>query len=234
MLWLTVGLSFLMARSMVRPLQSLTRTANEVADERLPRVVDQLQHVKDPSDLDVVPEPVPVTSKDEIGQVSSAFNSVHRVAIQVATQQAALRRSIRDMFINLARRSQNLIDRQLELLDDLERNETNLETLEHLFRLDHLATRMRRNAEDLVVLSGTEAGRHWVEPMTVTDVAQAAAAEVEEYQRVEFLPMIDVDVAGHVAVDVIHLLAELIENATAFSRPPRRSRSPGRQCRTAT
>jgi HAMP domain-containing protein len=218
-LWLTVGLSFLMARSMVRPLQSLTSTANEVADERLPGVVDQLQHVKDPSDLDVVPEPVPVHSKDEIGQVSAAFNSVHRVAIQVATEQAALRRSIRDMFINLARRSQNLIDRQLELLDDLERNETDPETLEHLFRLDHLATRMRRNAEDLIVLSGTEAGRHWVEPMTVTDVARAAAAEVEEYQRVEFLPMIDVDVAGHVAVDVIHLLAELIENATAFSPP---------------
>jgi HAMP domain-containing protein len=218
-LWLTVGLSFLMARSMVRPLQSLTRTANEVADERLPGVVDQLQRAKDPHDLDVVPEPVPVTSNDEIGQVSTAFNSVHRVAIQVATEQAALRRSIADMFINLARRSQSLIDRQLELLEDLERTETDPETLEHLFRLDHLATRMRRNAEDLIVLSGTEPGRHWVEPMTVTDVARAAAAEVEQYQRVEFLPMVDVDVAGHVAVDAIHLLAELIENATSFSPP---------------
>jgi HAMP domain-containing protein len=121
-LWLTVGLSFLMARSMVRPLQSLTRTANEVADERLPGVVEQLQHAKDPHDLDVVPEPVPVTSNDEIGQVSTAFNSVHRVAIQVATEQAALRRSIGDMFINLARRSQSLIDRQLELLDEMVRS----------------------------------------------------------------------------------------------------------------
>jgi signal transduction histidine kinase len=219
-LWLTVGLSFLMARSMVRPLQSLTRTANEVADERLPGLVDQLQHAKDPRDLDIVPEPVPVTSNDEIGQVSTAFNSVHRVAIKVATEQAALRRSIGDMFINLARRSQSLIDRQLEQLEDLERTETDPETLEHLFRLDHLATRMRRNAEDLIVLSDTEPGRrHWVEPMTVTDVARAAAAEVEQYQRVEFLPMVDVDVAGHVAVDAIHLLAELIENATAFSPP---------------
>ena len=218
-LWLTVGLSFLMARSMVRPLQSLTRTANEVADERLPGVVDQLQHAKDPRDLDIVPEPVPVTSGDEIGQVSAAFNSVHRVAIQVATEQAALRRSIGDMFINLARRSQTLIDRQLELLEDLERSETDPETLEHLFRLDHLATRMRRNAEDLIVLSDTETGRHRIEPMTVTDVARSAAAEVEQYQRVEFLPMIDVDVAGHVAVDTIHLLAELVENATAFSPP---------------
>jgi len=218
-LWLTVGLSFLMARSMVRPLQSLTRTANEVADERLPGLVDQLQHAKDPRDLDVAPEPVPVTSNDEIGQVSAAFNSVHQVAIKVATEQAALRRSIGDMFINLARRSQSLIDRQLELIENLERSETDPETLEHLFRLDHLATRMRRNAEDLIVLSDIEPGRHWVEPMTVTDVARAAAAEVEEYQRVEFLPMVDVDVAGHVAVDTIHLLAELIENATAFSPP---------------
>jgi HAMP domain-containing protein len=218
-LWLTVGLSFLMARSMVRPLQSLTRTANEVADERLPGVVEQLHHAKDPRDLNVAPEPVPVTSSDEIGQVSAAFNSVHQVAIQVATEQAALRRSIGDMFINLARRSQTLIDRQLELIEDLERSETDPETLEHLFRLDHLATRMRRNAEDLIVLSDIEPGRHWVEPMTVTDVARAAAAEVEQYQRVEFLPMVDVDVAGHVAVDAIHLLAELIENATAFSPP---------------
>jgi hypothetical protein len=218
-LWLTVGLSFLMARSMVRPLQSLTQTANEVAEERLPGLVDKLQQAKDPRDLDIVPEPVPVTSGDEVGQVSAAFNSVHRVAIQVATQQAALRRSIGDMFINLARRSQSLIDRQLEMLDDLERTETDPETLEHLFRLDHLATRMRRNAEDLIVLSDAEPGRHWVEPMTVTDVARAAAAEVEQYQRIEFLPMVDIEVAGHVAVDVIHLLAELMENATSFSPP---------------
>ena len=123
------------------------------------------------------------------------------------------------MFTNLARRSQTLIDRQLELIDDLERNETDPETLEHLFRLDHLATRMRRNAEDLIVLSGADPGRHWVQQMTVVDVVRAAAAEVEEYQRVELLPLADLEVAGHVAVDVIHLLAELIENATAFSPP---------------
>ena len=123
------------------------------------------------------------------------------------------------MFTNLARRSQTLIDRQLELIDDLERNETDPETLEHLFRLDHLATRMRRNAEDLIVLSGAETGRHWAQQMTVVDVVRAAAAEVEEYQRVELLPLADLEVAGHVAVDIIHLLAELIENATAFSPP---------------
>jgi hypothetical protein len=123
------------------------------------------------------------------------------------------------MFTNLARRSQTLIDRQLELIDDLERNETDPDTLEHLFRLDHLATRMRRNAEDLIVLSGADTGRHWVQPMLLVDVVRAAAAEVEEYQRVELLPLADLEVAGHAAVDVIHLLAELVENATAFSPP---------------
>ena len=97
--------------------------------------------------------------------MSAAFNSVHEVAIQVATEQAALRRSIGDMFLNLARRSQSLIDRQLELIDELERNETDPDALEELFRLDHLATRMRRNAEDLIVLSGAEPTRRWREPV---------------------------------------------------------------------
>src|SRR4029434_5917171 len=122
-------------------------------------------------------------------------------------------RSIGDMFTNMARRSQTLIDRQLELLDDLERDETDPEALGHLFRLDHLATRMRRNAEDLIVLSGADPGRHWVQQMTVVDVARAAAAEVEEDHAVDVLPLADLEVTGHVAVDVIHLLAELIENA---------------------
>ena len=164
-------------------------------------------------------EPIGINSKDEIGQVAQAVDDIQQVAVRLATEQAGLRRSIGDMFTNLARRSQTLIDRQLELIDDLERNETDPETLEHLFRLDHLATRMRRNAEDLIVLSGADPGRHWVQPMTVVDVVRAAAAEVEEYQRVELLPLADLEVAGHVAVDVIHLLAELIENATAFSPP---------------
>jgi signal transduction histidine kinase len=218
-LWFTVGLSLLMARLMVGPLRTLTRTANEVADQRLPGVVDQLQHSTDQRDLDVVPEPVPVTSKDEIGQVSAAFNSVHRVAIQVATEQAALRRSIGDMFLNLARRSQSLIDRQLELIDDLERNEADPDALENLFKLDHLATRMRRNSEDLIVLSGAEPARRWTQPVPLVDVVRAALAEVEDYNRVELLPIDDVGVAGQAVADIVHLLAELIENATSFSPP---------------
>jgi hypothetical protein len=219
LLWLTVGLVLLMARSMVQPLQTLTDTANEVAEVRLPGLVDQLQHAEDPRELDVVPEPVPVSSTDEIGQVSAAFNSVHRTALQVATEQAALRRSIGDMFLNLARRSQSLIDRQLELMDDLERNETDPETLENLFKLDHLATRMRRNSEDLIVLSGEAPPRRWTQPMPLVEVVRAAVAEVEDYNRVELLPIDDIGLAGQAVSDVVHLLAELIENATSFSPP---------------
>ena len=208
----------LVARSMARPLQQLRAGAIEIAQHRLPDAVQRLR-TTERGDLDVRVEPIGINSKDEIGQVAQAVDDIQQVAVRLATEQAGLRRSIGDMFTNLARRSQTLIDRQLELIDDLERNETDPETLEHLFRLDHLATRMRRNAEDLIVLSGADPGRHWVQPMTVVDVVRAAAAEVEEYQRVELLPLADLEVAGHVAVDVIHLLAELIENATAFSPP---------------
>src|SRR5829696_3728089 len=203
------------ARSMAQPLQRLRARSLEIAQHRLPDAVQRLR-TTDRGDLDVQVEPIGINSKDEIAQ---AVDDIQQVAVRLATEQAGLRRSIGDMFTNLARRSQTLIDRQLELIDDLERNETDPETLEHLFRLDHLATRMRRNAEDLIVLSGADTGRHWAQQMTVVDVARAAAAEVEEYQRVELLPLADLEVAGHVAVDVIHLLAELIENATAFSPP---------------
>jgi Nitrate and nitrite sensing/Histidine kinase-, DNA gyrase B-, and HSP90-like ATPase/HAMP domain len=208
----------LVARSMARPLQQLRAGAIEIAQHRLPDAVQRLR-TTERGDLDIRVDPIGINSKDEIGQVAQAVDDIQQVAVRLATEQAGLRRSIGDMFTNLARRSQTLIDRQLELIDDLERNETDPETLEHLFRLDHLATRMRRNAEDLIVLSGADPGRHWVQQMTVVDVVRAAAAEVEEYQRVELLPLADLEVAGHVAVDVIHLLAELIENATAFSPP---------------
>ena len=228
-LWFTVGLSLLMARVMVGPLRTLTRTANEVADQRLPGLVDRLQQSTDLRDLDVVPEPVPVDSGDEIGQVSAAFNSVHRVAIQVATEQAALRKSIGDMFLNLARRSQSLIDRQLELIDDLERTEADPDALENLFKLDHLATRMRRNSEDLIVLSGAEPARRWTQPVPLVDVVRAALAEIEDYNRVELLPIDDVGVAGQAVADVVHLLAELIENATSFSPPGTKVQVAGQQ-----
>jgi hypothetical protein len=209
---------FVVARSMARPLQRLRAGALDIAERRLPEAVERLR-TTDAGSLDVGVEPIGIRSRDEIGQVAQAVEEIQEVAVRLATEQAALRRSIGDMFTNLARRSQTLIDRQLELIDDLERNEADPETLEHLFRLDHLATRMRRNAEDLIVLSGADPGRHWAQRMTLVDVVRAAAAEVEEYQRVEFLPLADLEVTAHASVDVIHLLAELIENATAFSPP---------------
>jgi HAMP domain-containing protein len=218
-LWLAVGLSLLTARSMVGPLQRLKDAAEGVARRTLPGVVERLQR-GERVDLDAeAAAPIEVYAKDEIGQVAEAFNAVHRVAVRVAGEQAALRKSVGDMFLNLARRSQSLVDRQLELIDDLERGETDPEALENLFRLDHLATRMRRNAENLIVLSGSEPARRWSDPVPLIDVVRAAIAEVEDYTRVELLPIEPLALGGQAVSDVVHLLAELIENATSFSPP---------------
>ncbi|HEX6677038.1 MAG TPA: nitrate- and nitrite sensing domain-containing protein [Actinomycetes bacterium] len=206
------------ARSMAGPLQRLRSRALDVAEHRLPQAVERLS-TSERGDLDIRVEPIGIQSQDEIGQVAQAVDAIQQVAVQLATEQAALRQSIGDMFTNLALRSQTLIDRQLELIEDLERNEESPELLDQLFRLDHLATRMRRNAEDLIVLSGAETSRHWSQPMTLVDVVRAAVAEVEEYQRVELLPLAEIEITGNASIDIIHLLAELVENATVFSPP---------------
>src|SRR6266540_2779512 len=217
---LAVGLSLLVARSMLRPLRLLEATAKDVAVNRLPGVVAKLQRSPTQQSMHLAEElePIDVTSRDEIGEVASAFNAVHLVAVQVAAEQAALRTSIGEMFLNLARRSQSLIDRQIELIDDLE-EEADAHTLGNLFQLDHLATRMRRNAENLIVLSGAEPPRRWAEPIPLPEIVRGSVAEVEDYQRVTLLPMEDLGVPGHTVADVIHMLAELIENATSFSPP---------------
>ncbi|HZD70957.1 MAG TPA: PAS domain S-box protein [Actinomycetes bacterium] len=146
---------------------------------------------------------------------------VHGLVLNIrdVTEQAALRKSIGDLFHNLARRSQGLVDRQLELIDELERGEVDPDRLEELFRIDHLATRMRRNAENLIVLSGVEQRRRWSEPVPLRDVVEAAVAEVEEYSRVQVVGIHDLTLSGQAASDVAHLLAELVENATSFSPP---------------
>jgi hypothetical protein len=165
--------------------------------------------------------------------VAAAFNSVHRVAIRTATEQAALRRSIGDMFINLARRSQALINRQLNLIDTMEREEEDRGELTRLFQLDHLATRMRRNAENLIVLATAEPAQGQSEPTPLSIVIHAAISEVEDYSRVallrpgdlnvvDLLTPGDIEVVGHAVNDIVHLLAELIENATIFSPPETR------------
>jgi hypothetical protein len=233
-LLLTVGFSLLVARSMVRPLQLLEHTALDVADQQLPGLVERLQHAEG-IDLDAAAlEPLPLHSRDEIGRVAAAFNSVHRVAIRTATEQAALRRSIGDMFINLARRSQTLVNRQLDLIEAMEREENDRNELAKLFRLDHLATRMRRNAENLIVLATAEPARRASQPAPLAVVIRAAISEVEDYTRVDLLKAGDlkvvvdllmpgdVNVVGHAVSDIVHLMAELIENATAFSPPETR------------
>src|SRR5690606_13073207 len=164
-------------------------------------------------------DPISIESSDEIGQLAAAFNDVNRTTIDVAREQAALRGSIAEMFVNVARRDQVLLNRQLAFLDDLERSEEDPSTLSNLFRLAHLATRMRRNAESLLVLAGIDAGRRVRQPMPVSDVIRTASSEIELYDRVRLNLVVDPMMLGHNALNAAHLLAELLENATMFSEP---------------
>jgi HAMP domain-containing protein len=216
---LAVVLALITARSLIRPLRRLETAAEETATQRLPGVVQRLQ---DGEQVDLQAEsapPIEVHSKDEIGHLAEAFNSVHRVAVRVAGREAVLRRSVGDMFLNLARRSQSLIERQLEVIDELEVSGSRAQVRAGLGELDHLATRMRRNAENLIILSGSEPARRWRGPIDLTEVVRASVGEVKEHTRVELLPLDQVQLAGHAAADVMHLLAELIENAVTFSAP---------------
>jgi HAMP domain-containing protein len=216
---LAVVVALVTARSLIRPMRRLEAAAEDTAERRLPGVVQRLQ---DGEQVDLEAEsaaPIEVRSRDEIGHLAEAFNSVHRVAVRVAGREAALRRSVGDMFLNLARRSQSLIERQLEVIDELEGSGSGAEVRAGLGELDHLATRMRRNAENLIILSGSEPARRWRGPIDLTEVVEAAVEEVKEHTRVELLPLDQVQLAGHAGADVMHLLAELIENAVTFSAP---------------
>jgi signal transduction histidine kinase len=210
-------LSLWVGRSVIRELTGLRRAALDLANERLPGVIRRLRRGED---VDVAAEAPPLSfSTREIDQVGQAFNAARRTAIQGAVEEATLRRSISEVFLNLARRNQALLHRQLSLLDTMERRISEPEELDDLFRLDHLATRMRRHAEGLIILSGQAPGRGWRNPVPAIDVARAAAAEVEDYARVTVAAMPRVAIAGPAVADLIHLLAELIENATLYSPP---------------
>ncbi|WP_372344045.1 nitrate- and nitrite sensing domain-containing protein, partial [Streptomyces sp. KL116D] len=210
--------AFVVARSMIRSLRRLQDTATKVAQDRLPELVKELSE-SDPQDVDTSVESVGVHSRDEIGQVAAAFDDVHREAVRLAAEQALLRGNVNAMFTNLSRRSQGLIQRQLSLISELESREADPDQLSSLFKLDHLATRMRRNGENLLVLAGEEPGRRWTRPVPLVDVLRAAASEVEQYERIELASVPATDVAGRVVNDLVHLLAELLENATSFSSP---------------
>ncbi|WP_336205449.1 sensor histidine kinase [Nonomuraea sp. LPB2021202275-12-8] len=213
----SIVLSITTARALLAQLQKLRDAAHELSDERLPGLVERIGRGED---VDIAVEAPPLRfGDDEVGQVGQAFNTVQETAIRVAAEQAELRRSINDILLSLARRTQGLVHRQLTVLDVMERRETDPQELKELFRLDHLAIRMRRNAENLIVLSGSSPARTWRRSVPMVDVVRGALAEVEDYTRVTLLPMGEVVLVGRAVGDVIHLLAELIENAVSFSPP---------------
>ena len=218
MLGLLIGITIavLVARSLIRSLRLLRSSALDVAERRLPQAVESMRAGEAP---DVAVEPVPIGTRDEVGQVARAFDAVHGQAVRLAAEQAALQANVSAMFINLSRRSQALVERQLQLIEALESNEQDADQLSNLFQLDHLATRMRRNSENLLVLAGTDLAKRNMAPVPVVDVLRAAVSEVEQYQRVVVQAPPTASIAGRAGSDLVHLLAELLDNATAFSPP---------------
>jgi signal transduction histidine kinase len=213
----SVIVSVLIGRSIVQPLAGLRRSALQLASERPLRVAEQPRAGQD---VNTAAEAPTITSgSDEIGQVRAAFDVAQRAVAEAAVDEARLRAGIGHVVRNLARRSQSLLHRQLALLDAMERRAGRPEELEDLFRIDYLTTRMRRHAEGLIVLSGEAPGRGWRNPVPLVDVLRAAAAEVEDYARIRVMTRTRAGLVGSAVADVIHLIAELAENATVFSPP---------------
>ncbi|MGA5464113.1 ATP-binding protein [Mycobacterium sp. NPDC050041] len=205
----------LVARSLVRPLRRLRDSALKVAHEDLAAEIERVRAGGEPGPV----APIPVHTTEEVGQVAHAVDELHEQAVFLAGEQARLQLQVGDMFETLSRRSRSLVDQQLSLIDRLERNEDDPERLESLFRLDHLAARMRRNGANLLVLSGAKIPRDQAAPVPVAEIINAAASEVEDYARVITATVPDSEIAGPVAGDLIHLLAELLDNALRYSPP---------------
>ncbi|MFJ5074318.1 nitrate- and nitrite sensing domain-containing protein [Streptomyces sp. NPDC088553] len=218
-------ISVRIGRGLVVELVSLRNTALGIARGKLP---DAMRRLRAGEEIDVRAEtpPGPV-SQDEIGQVGEALTTVHRAALSAAVERAELASGISGVFVNLARRSQVLVHRQLNLLDSMERRADDPNELGDLFRLDHLTTRMRRHAESLIILSGAAPGRAWRMPVPLTNVVRAAVSEIEDYARVEVRRLPETAVVGGAVADLTHLLAELIENAAQFSPPHTKVRVSG-------
>jgi signal transduction histidine kinase len=218
-------ISVRIGRELVVELVSLRNSALEIARRKLPRA---MQRLRAGEELDIQAEAPPgPASHDEIGQVGEALGTVHRAALSAAVERAELADGISGVFVNLARRSQVLVHRQLNLLDSMERRADDPGELSDLFRLDHLTTRMRRHAESLIILSGAAPGRAWRMPVPLTNVVRAAVSEIEDYARVEVRPLPDAAVKGTAVADLTHLLAELVENAAQFSPPHTKVRITG-------
>ncbi len=209
------GVGVAMARVLVRQLNELRSSAIELSDQRLPDAIGRLRAGEDVDASATVPELE--AGSDEIGQVRQAFNTVARTAITAAADEVSIRHGINEVFRNLARRSQSLLARQLQLLDEMERRAQDPDELADLFRVDHLTTRMRRHAEGLLIVAGGTSGRTRHEPVAVVDVMRAAVAEVEDYTRIRVFSHTSAAVSGRAVADIIHLLAEMVENATTYS-----------------
>ncbi|WP_031525855.1 nitrate- and nitrite sensing domain-containing protein [Streptomyces sp. NRRL F-5123] len=213
----TLFVSVRIGRGLIRDLTGLRRDAQEVSGTRLPQVMRRLAAGEQ---IDVETEvPRLEYPDDEVGQVGKALNTLQRAVVEATVRQNNLRNGVSEVFVNLARRSQVLLHRQLTLLDAMERRTDDSEELADLFRLDHMTTRMRRHAEGLVILSGAAPSRQWRKPVQLMDVVRAAIAEVEDYERIEMRRLPRLAVAGAAVADLTHLLAELIENAAVFSPP---------------
>ncbi|MFI5714203.1 ATP-binding protein [Nocardia sp. NPDC051750] len=208
-------LALAVARTLVVPVRRLRRDALEVAHVRLPEELEQVRGGGETPEI----EPVGVQGTEEIGQLARAVDEMHQQALNLAADQARLRVQIGNMFETLSRRSQSLVEQQLGIIEELEHDEDEPERLQNLFRLDHLATRMRRNGDNLLVLAGTALRRGQLEPVPLSDMLWSAVSQVEDYQRVEIGHVPDGVVAGEPAVDIEHLLAEVIDNALRYSPP---------------
>ncbi|MGW0761397.1 sensor histidine kinase [Streptomyces sp. NPDC002814] len=218
-------ISVRIGRALVVELVSLRNSALEIARRKLPEAMRKLRSGEE---IDVGAEAPPgPAAEDEAGQVAEALATVHRAALRAAVERAELASGISGVFVNLARRSQVLVHRQLSLLDSMERRSEDPGELSDLFRLDHLTTRMRRHAESLIILSGAAPGRAWRMPVSLTNVVRAAVSEVEDYARVEVRQLPETAVIGTAVADLTHLLAEIVENAAQFSPPHTRVRITG-------
>ncbi|MFG3342822.1 nitrate- and nitrite sensing domain-containing protein [Glycomyces sp. NPDC048151] len=233
-------IALLIARNMATGLRRLREGALDVAHVSLPQAVAQMRDAETIGNRtpdEVAAETgavIDIDQRDEIGNVAHSFNIVHTEAIRIAAEQAALRANVSQMFINLARRSQNLVDRLIGHLDHLERGEENPDRLAELFQLDHLATRMRRNDENLLVLAGADSTRQERYPAPIGDILQAAQSEVEQYTRIEFGNLeAEREIRPAAVNDLVHLIAELMDNATAFSPPESPVLVEAEQMRTA-
>ncbi|MEU6707912.1 sensor histidine kinase [Streptomyces wuyuanensis] len=213
-----LALAFAVSRSISRGLSQLRDSATDVAEVRLPRLMRDLQGSR-VADVDLTVPANPVTTRDEIGEVAQAFDAVHREAVRLAGDQAQLREAVSTLFRNLSHRNQTLVQRQLLILTALEQNEEDGAQLKRLFELDHLATRMRRNSENLLVLAGGSSSSRVARPMPLLDVLRTAMSEVEQFERVSHFALPPVQVAGYAVSDIAHLISELLENALMFSSP---------------